>query len=292
MEPGDLVRELSRAGIRGAVILGVPPARDVLARVSYESIVGEYQRTRHVIERYAPDLREALRPEALYLSVAELLRRYGQLCRLPPRGGGYAILAAADLSMPPDELAERLERLAAEGYAGFKVISTLQFRFLDDPAVEAVLEVAESRGLPVVVHAGCDPGIWELPRYCRYGDPSRLEPLLRRHRDVSIIIAHMGGYSAIAPGIFTEEAVGLARRFGNVYLDTSAVPGFLVKRVARSVPKGRILFGTDYPVINHDDVRGLVYIVERALRAAGYGERDIEEAFHGLAEELFGVRCP
>ncbi len=290
-EPDQLLGELARAGVGGAVILGVPPAREVLERVGFDDVVREYERARGVIERYASSLAELLRPEALYISVVDLLRRYGTLCSYPPRGRGYVILAAADLSLEPDVLAERLERLAGDGYAGFKVISTLQFRFLDSPQVEAVLDVAESRGLAVVVHAGCDPGIWELPRYCRYGDPSRLGPLLERHRDVPVVIAHMGGYSAIAPGVFTQEAVELARRFPNVYLDTSAVPGFLVKRVAQAVPRGRILFGTDYPVVDYGDVVTLRLVVERSLRSAGYNSAEVEAALHGLAEELFGVRC-
>ncbi|MCE4601180.1 MAG: amidohydrolase family protein [Desulfurococcales archaeon] len=291
LTPRQLVSRLREHGIGGAVILGVPSVKEILQHIDITHIEKEYGRIEYLIERYASDIKESLTPEALYLNVVNLLASYGELCEFEPSGENYAILAAANLAMDPERLADRLEALASLGFRGFKVLSTLFFKFLDDETVETVFEVADSKGLPVVVHTGCDPGIWELPKYCKYGDPSRLDSILSRHRDVVTVLAHLGGYSAIAPGVFTQEAVHLANKYERVYLDTSAVPPHLAGSAAKTLSTNKLIFGSDYPVIDNDDIRLFALQVARALRAAGYKARDIEATFHGFAEEIFGVRC-
>ena len=88
-----------------------------------------------------------------------------------------------------------------------------------------------------------------------------------------------------------EEARSLVRRYSNVYVDTSAIPGFIVKLMAKSIPADRILFGTDYPVIDVEDVRGLIEMQWRALKSTGLRLSELRSVFGELAEELFGVRC-
>ncbi len=290
-EPSQLVGSLERYGIRGAVILGLPSARDLVNRLELDHIEDEYRRVKRLIYKYAYEIKEHMRPEHLYLNVIDLITRYGELCDHKPTGENYIILAAANLGLKPEDLAERLEALASMGFRGFKVISTLFFKYLDDEAVHTVFEVAEARKLPLVVHTGCDPGIWELPRYCRYGDPSRLEPVIRMHRDVDVVLAHLGGYSAIAPGVFTSEAIYLANKYDNVYLDTSAVPPYLVGVAAKALESNKMIFGSDYPVIDQDDLKMLILQVAKVLKRSGYKEDDIENVFHGIASRLFGVKC-
>jgi hypothetical protein len=286
----DILRPLSLSRYKGAVILGIPPLDGLLGTVNLEDVKREHARVKDILYRLNPDL-AGVEPEELYLSSLKLASNYGNSPPSPPAEPGVVALAGVDLSLGPDDLQGVLERLVREGFRGFKVISTLYMKYLDDPSVEAVFEAASYLGVPVVVHAGCDPGVWELPAFCRYGDPSRLEGVLRRYRDVPTVIAHLGGYSAFAPGVFTREAVELARRYPNVYLDTSAVPGYLVRVAVKSLPRGKVVFGSDYPVVESVDVAYFASIVWRALAAAGYPRKAIDDSFHGIAEELFGVRC-
>jgi hypothetical protein len=284
---------LLRHGIDGAVVLLIPPMKHIVNELSLDDIRTAYKVTETLIRRYASELVEALSPEGLYLSTLKLAESYGAACRSDagPIEDAVALYAAADLSLKPDELKERLEG-CVKGYArGIKVISTLFFKYLDDPSVEAAFEVASQEDVPVVVHAGCDPGVWELPKYCKYGNPKRLERIVRRYRDVRVVIAHVGGYSAIAPGVFTREAIDLAKRYGNVYVDVSAVPPAVVLEAARELPAEKILYGSDYPVVDGLDPGSHLAMVYKTFLEAGYGKRGLELVFHGNAEEHLGVKC-
>ncbi|MEB3861727.1 MAG: amidohydrolase family protein [Desulfurococcales archaeon] len=286
----SLVRSLRSSGAHAAVILGIPPLKP--PSIPMEEVVREHSRAEGLIRKYAPGIAEALRPESLMASTILLTRSLRPLCQALDTGGGdYTILAGVNLGMDPEDLAKWLHGVLDRGAGGFKVISTLQLKYLDDPSMHVVLEVAEERGVPVVVHAGCDPGIWELPAFCRYGDPSRLESLLREYRDVVVIIAHAGGYSAIAPGVFTEEALHLARRFEGVRVDTSALPPELAAYIASSLPEGKVLYGTDYPVVEGLDPRVYLGMVYTILRVRGVSRSRLEAYLHGAAEEVFGLRC-
>ncbi len=292
-EVNDYIKGLVTAGVGGAVIIGIPPFKDVLSNVTLDEVVREHERVRPLIERYASELMEQLQPEALYINAVRLAEDFCTFARHPQLSAmsNFAPVFPANLSLPPDELASVLEAAAGRGFRGFKVISTLFLQHLDSPQVGVVLEVARSKGLPVVVHGGCDPGIWELPKFCKYGDPSRLEVHLREARETPVIIAHAGGYSAIAPGVFFEETLALARSYPNVYVDTSALPPPLVTYVLRDFPAGRVLFGSDYPAVSNADLRQ--YVEDVFLHVLEMRPpREVLRAYaHGVAESIFKVSC-
>lgn len=301
--PHRYLEDLASAGISAVVLLGIPDFSKIIASLSLEDVVKEYERTRSVIERHVPrELWDNLRPEVLYLSALELAREYGPLCGLledealiqslisiEETGPEFVIFHAVQLDKAPDDVKEEAEEAVKRGAKGLKIISTLFMKSLDDPSVEAAIEAAEELDIPVIVHAGCDPGVWELPKYCKYGDPSRLEPVIKQHREARIVIAHVGGYSAIAPGVFVAETLELLRRYPNVYADTSALNPVVVEMAAKDAPCCKLLFGTDYPVINKRP-EDIVVEYYDALIYAGVSRRFIEAYFHGLAEEVLEIK--
>lgn len=290
LTPNILMKEIQKTGIKAAVILGMPAVKSLLDNLSHEQVRREHERVQGFISKYHHNPWE-FHPDSLLVATLRLISSYGRLCSYKPAGDNYRVLAAADLTKNPDELARELEKYATRGFAGFKVISTIFMKYLDDPSVEAVFEVAESRNLPIVVHAGCDPGVWELPGYCKYGDPSRLQPLIDSHRDVTVIIAHIGSYSYLAPGVFLEETLELVKRYGNVYVDTSAVPPTIIRAAASVIPPDRMVFGSDYPVVDNVDIPLFITDVYRALRSAGYSIRDVNKVFWENSSNIFGLRC-
>jgi hypothetical protein len=255
-----------------------------------------YEKARRVIASLVPpELRPLMEPETLYYSSLKLLDSYGPLTHLAEKLSAHAeipvhVYYAPRLDLPPDEAAAEVEEAVRRGARGVKIISTLFMKFLDDPVIEAVLDVAQSLDVPVVMHSGCDPGVWELPRYCRYGDPARLEKLLPRYREVRIVLAHVGAYSAIAPGVFMEEAARILRNYPNVYADVSALSPGVIEAAARAAPRGKLMFGTDYPVINSEP-GPMILDAYRAVRRAGYSRSEVESFFRGLAEEVHGLSC-
>ncbi len=133
-----------------------------------------------------------------------------------------------------------------EDLLGVKIYPTLHFTAPNNPKLDKLYKKIAGLGGLVFVHTGCDPGMWELPRMCRLARPKYVAEAARRHRDVRFIIAHLGAYSALMPGIFFHEALE-ALSLDNVYADTSAVDPFFVERAVEEVGSGKLLFGSDYP---------------------------------------------
>ncbi|MEM4699724.1 MAG: amidohydrolase family protein [Candidatus Nezhaarchaeales archaeon] len=149
-----------------------------------------------------------------------------------------------------EELEARVGRLKDEGFRGLKLLPTIQFFNPADERFDAIFRAAEREGLVVVIHSGCDPGPWEDPRLSENARPKFIGEVAARHPSLKIVMAHMGSYSALEPGLWFEEAMEVARRWPNVYVDTAAVfSERLLKEAVRRVGEGRVLFGSDYPAI-------------------------------------------
>jgi predicted TIM-barrel fold metal-dependent hydrolase len=159
-------------------------------------------------------------------------------------------------SFNPDlSIRENLDRLKALGdrVLGVKVFPTLHFTRPDSEKLRPVYDYVAGINGVVVVHTGCDPGIWELPSFCSNARPSYVARAARENKDVRFIVAHLGAYSALNPGIFFREALE-ALTLDNVYADTSAVDPYFVRRAVEEVGYDKILFGSDYPMVQGLDI--------------------------------------
>jgi len=122
------------------------------------------------------------------------------------------------------------------GLKGIKLHPDFQCFKIDDPAVFPVYERAEGV-LPLLIHAGDH-------RY-NYSHPRRLLAVLKSFPGLTVIAAHLGGWSE------WPEAVRLLAGKG-LYVDTSsslyALPPARATRFIRLFGAERVLFGTDYPM--------------------------------------------
>ena len=107
------------------------------------------------------------------------------------------------------------------------------------PNYRPAWEFAEARRLPVLIHSG--------PRSesgrCR---PADLGVVAADHPGMNVLIGHAGGYDSFE---MLDEAIEVARRLGNVYLEICAMGrhyGALEYMVARLGP-GKIVYGSDAP---------------------------------------------
>jgi predicted TIM-barrel fold metal-dependent hydrolase len=95
---------------------------------------------------------------------------------------------------------------------------------------QTVFEVARELTVPVVVHTGTG-----IP----WGLPTAVLPRAREFADVKIVLAHAGA------GLYTEEALLVARECSNVYLETSGCRADDVKRIINDLGGTRVLFGSN-----------------------------------------------
>lgn len=164
---------------------------------------------------------------------------------------------------------------------GVKIFPTFHLTRPDSRRLDPIYRALADTGGLAVVHTGCDPGPWELTRLCRNANPRYVAEAARRHRDVTFIVAHLGSYSALKPGIFFREALE-ALTLDNIYADTSAADPFYVSLAVREGMEDKLLFGSDYPYVAGYTVLEAV----REIESLGLESKVIEKIFSRNAEKL------
>lgn len=176
--------------------------------------------------------------------------------RFPDRLIGFACVN------PTDTPATQIE-IDRTGSAGFRGIGELtpagqQFQVEDERIMTPLVEAAVSHRMPILLHANEQVG----HSYHGKGTqaPWGIIELARSFPNATFVAAHWGG------GLFFYEVMPeLLASLRNVYYDTSASLRLYrdrVFRVAADIIPNKMLFATDFPLINHD-------VFVRRVRLAG-----------------------
>ncbi len=134
--------------------------------------------------------------------------------------------------LPRDDYRQELERCVNElGFVGVKLHPFAHAVNPDQSIGRKVFEAASDLGVPVMIHTGA--GIpWALP--------SASIPIAKDFPELSIVLAHSGS------SIFASESALAARLCHNIYLETSWLPGFVIRGLCRNLGADRIMFGSDH----------------------------------------------
>ena len=135
-----------------------------------------------------------------------------------------------------DRARELLIRSVREdGIKGMKLHPTTIILPPNSPAVIEFVRLAGELEVPVLIHSGDDPNALPL----QIGQCAAACP------ETNIIMGHMGGV------FYWEDAVRVAERYPNVYLDPSGNPlPDIVRRGVNAVGAERVVFGTDMPAMH------------------------------------------
>ena len=249
LEDEKLLQELDSASVELCVLLAVdvdPSALDrtINGRPFTYTLVDYGVWDLRALDSAREILRLARTPNR---RVAELVRRH------PRRFVGFG---SVNPTRSRREVEEGLEQVRRLGLKGIKLLPTLQMFSPDRDRrrLEQIFEFCRTENWIIVYHTGCDPGIWEIPALCDSARPELLEPILKKYRDVPVVLAHMGAYSSRFPGIWFEDALKVGKRYSNVWFDVAAVPYLLrerpyVEAIRQATGLDRVLFGSDYPVV-------------------------------------------
>lgn len=136
----------------------------------------------------------------------------------------------------PDVAAE-IERACELGLKGIKLHPDTQEVNMDDERLMRVYEIAERKGLPLIIHCGDY-------RY-GYSHPRRLQRILHEFPNLVVDAAHFGGWSVYDYALeFLENE--------NCFLDMSSSMRYLGPRRTRELVEAygydRMLFGSDFPM--------------------------------------------
>lgn len=148
-------------------------------------------------------------------------------------------LAAGYLRINPwyGERAKDLFRRSVEedGIRGLKLHPTTIILPPNAPAVIDFVRLAGELEVPVLVHSGDDPNALPL----QIGECAAACP------DTNIIMGHMGGV------FYLEDALRVAERYSNIYLDPSGNPlPDIVRRGIDAAGAENVVFGTDMPAMH------------------------------------------
>lgn len=126
------------------------------------------------------------------------------------------------------------------GLRGVKLHPDIQAFKLDDFRCLQIYELCEKAGIPVLLHTGDY-------RY-DYSNPNRLLPILDIYENLTVIGAHLAGWSV------WEEACEKLSHKKNLYVDCSSTFRFYEPQKAKDLicrwGFDRVLFGSDYPMWN------------------------------------------
>ena len=128
--------------------------------------------------------------------------------------------------------------LVALGLKGVKLHPDIQRFPADSLKAMRVYELCQDAGLPVLLHTG--------DFRFDYSNPNRVANVLRAFPKLTLIGAHLGGWSV------WDDAVRTLSDFPNFIVDSSSCSGWLkpgrMRQIIRAYGADRVLFGTDYPM--------------------------------------------
>lgn len=157
------------------------------------------------------------------------------------------------------------------GLHGIKLHPDIQRFAVDDKKCMQIYELCRGR-LPILMHTGDH-------RY-DFSNPDRVLNVLKTFPDLTIIGAHLGGWSV------WDEAASKLCDIENLYVDTSSTAGFIGVEKAEEYIKrfdhDKILFGTDYPMWSQE-------VEIKNILSMNFSDEFYEKVFHLNAEKIYGI---
>ena len=159
---------------------------------------------------------------------------------------------------------DEISRCLDVGMKGIKLALVQYPTDLNGPKMAALCEVARAKKVPIFVHQG-------ITR-----ESSDISELVKKCSDAIFIIAHTGCQCF-------DEVMELARTRNNVFVDTSSYIATQkkIQRMCDTIGSGKLIFGTDVPVMCKDAAEALEKI--RTLKAS---DADKEKILGGNMQGL------
>lgn len=170
-----------------------------------------------------------------------------------------------------DEAVSELERCKALGAKGIKIHSDFQRFYVDDEKAMEIYKEAARLDMPILFHAG--------DKTTDFSTPKRIRNVLDKLPELTIIAAHMCGYSVWDEA--EEYLIGTP-----VYTDTSeALLGMDGKELYRLIEKhgvDKVMFGSDFPLWFTSHAFG-------EIESIGLSESEKEQIYCGTAKKVFDL---
>lgn len=171
-----------------------------------------------------------------------------------------------------ETLEEDAEQLIELGLKGVKLHPDIQNFKVDDSKVIKIFEICNEKKLPILLHTGDS-------RFDN-SNPNRVEKILKMFPDLTIIGAHLGGWS------IWDKAPEILSKYKNLYVDTCSSFYALSKERAREIidlyGTDRVIFGTDFPMWKQDEELKFLF-------SLGLSDEDLENILHNNLAKILNI---
>ena len=152
------------------------------------------------------------------------------------------------------------------GFKGIKLHPLFHAFLPNDAVVHPIMEEARKMKVPILIHSGHPP----------FSLPWSIGELAEEFPDVTIVMLHMGH----AHGVYIQAAINTARKFSNIYLETSGVSMHSkIREATLVVGEDRVMYGSDIPF--HDPS-----VEMGKIASAGLSEKQLEKIFYLNAKNV------
>ena len=156
--------------------------------------------------------------------------------------------------------------LSEWGFRGIKLHPLIHAFLPNSDIVYPIMDEARRARCPVLIHSGHPP----------FSLPWSIGELAENYRDVTIVMLHMGH----GHGVYIEAAINTARRYDNIYLETSGMPMHTKVREALEIlGDTRVMYGSDVPF--HDPAVEIARVSASALSS-----EKLRRVFYENASEI------
>lgn len=161
------------------------------------------------------------------------------------------LLFGASINPYRRDALERLEQAAAAGAVLLKWLPSIQGIAPDDPQLTPFYRRLRELNLPLLTHTGTEESFTRTDN--RLADPQRLRPALEE--GVTVIAAHCASNGRSVGQANLERLLPLFGEFPNLHADISSLTqlnrlGHLSRVLQHTEIHGRLLYGSDMPIIN------------------------------------------
>ncbi len=172
---------------------------------------------------------------------------------------GDKFLGLGSLHPENTSIEEDFIHLKELGLSGVKLHPDIQGYKADCDGYKEIYKLCSEAGLPILMHTGDK-------RYDN-SNPNRIEKILKEFPDLTIIGAHLGGWSV------WEEASEKLYKYDNFYVDTCSSFYMLshstAKKIINKFGTDKVIFGTDYPIWTQKEELEHIY-------ALGFNDTELE----------------
>jgi predicted TIM-barrel fold metal-dependent hydrolase len=161
------------------------------------------------------------------------------------------LLFGASVNPYRDDALARLEWAKAHGAVLIKWIPPIMEINPDDPKLIPFYKKMVELNLPLLSHTGEEKSFSRAME--NFGDPAKLR--LPLSLGVTVVAAHIASSETYGGERGPDRLAKLMREYPNLYTDISALtqinkPGYLKEALTKPEFAGRLVYGTDYPLIN------------------------------------------